>query len=295
MEHEEIILVGGRKIHAAQPTTIPNQNFIGREDELVLCMAAWGIDDNYNLIENNAPPLHFRLEGLPGMGKNEIVYELARRLGMELYIVQGHEEFTPEDLALLIVPDTAVYEDDDYYDEEYITRQQQFILRASPLATALYKGALCFFDEINRVPERALSPLSSVLDGRFELHSAMTSIKIEPKDEEARRSFRFCCALNPKNTEGGKVLPDYIEQRTLPVIDIDPPPLEDVLEILDATLKPEPEFLESFSQWYEEQENQNISVRQALALMNYAMTLKSSSDESELSVLEKVKKLIMKY
>lgn len=283
----EVVKIEDRDIYLADPVSVPQRDFIGREEELMLCKAAWGIDADYKLAENAANPLHFRLQGLPGLGKNEIVYELARQLNMALYIIQGHEELTPEDLALLIVPG-MVPVDPDYPDELV----QSFALRASPLATAIYKGGLFFFDEINRVPERALSPLASVLDGRQSIYSAMAGIHIGPRDEEARQRFRFCCALNPALSESGHVLPEYIEQRTLPVIEIDRPPFDDLLIILQRTLSPPEAFLDAFEEWYEDEQGREISVRQAIALMNYAMNFKAQSDDSEIGTLRWVQSAI---
>ena len=90
----------------AEPAPLPQRTFIGRETEVQLCRVAWGISsDGTTLMDSETPPLHFRLQSAPGLGKNEIVYELARKLGKPLYIIQGHEELTPEDPSLLLVPD----------------------------------------------------------------------------------------------------------------------------------------------------------------------------------------------
>ncbi len=256
------IYIDESTILLAEPVSLPERTFIGRREELALCRVAWGINAGGNSFMNSdTPPLHFRLQGAPGFGKNELVYEIARKLKKPLYIIQGHEELTPEDLALLLTPDPA----NAYSGDIPLT------LRASPLATAIYEGGLFFFDEINRVPERALSPLSSVLDGRQSIYSAMTGIHIGPKDEEAKKSFRFCCALNPGLSQAGHVLPEYIEQRTLPVIEINRPPFEDLSEIIQQALNPGWEFLEAFNTWYRQNQKAEISVRQAIALMNYAI------------------------
>src|SRR5262249_31075992 len=150
-------------VHWAQAAAIPGSGIVGREEELAMSRAAWGLDAQYRplgaLQKGESRPLHFRLEGPPGVGKNAIVYEMARRVaaesGTELYMMSGTEEMTPEDLTLLIVPHAG-------------GNGNNFVLRASPLATAIRKGGIFFFDEINRVPERALSPLASVLDERQE-------------------------------------------------------------------------------------------------------------------------------
>src|SRR5690242_17457193 len=185
----------GQVIWLADAQRVPTRKFVGRSHELRLCKAAFGINES-NRLDPALQSLHFRLEGAPGVGKNEIVYQLARELAasenLSFYSVQGHEEMTPEDLSLLVVPDSQRLEG--------LALQ----LRASPLATALHQGGLFFFDEINRVPARALSPLASVLDDRRSLYSATTGITVEPKDEDARRRFRFCCALNPSLSAAGE-------------------------------------------------------------------------------------------
>lgn len=284
------VKIKGYDIELTEPETIQKRHFIGRKQELTLCQAAWGIDANNKLKDDDTLPLHFRLEGPPGFGKNEIVYELARLLDMDLYMIQGHEELTPEDLALLVVPRMVPV----YPDNPEGGWMQAYVLQASPLATALYKGGLFFFDEINRVPERALSPLASVLDGRQSIYSAMTGIHIGPKenDEEAKKKFRFCCALNPKLSAQGHVLPPYIEQRTLPVIEIGPPPFENLLTILEKTLSPSEAFLDAFVEWYDEDQDREISVRQAIALMNYAINYKSHSDDNEIGTLRQIQSAI---
>lgn len=276
--------INGVRVALAEPVEIPERTFVGRELELQMCRVAWGISPNgRNLIDSSVPPLSFRLEGAPGLGKNEIVYEIARQLNMPLYIVQGHEELTPEDLALLLTPDPEA----SYGEAIPLT------LRASPLATALYEGALCFFDEINRVPERALSPLASVLDGRQYVYSAMTGLNIGPVDQEARERFRFCCALNPALSNAGHVLPEYIEQRTLPVIEISRPPFEDLQEIIQTALRPSPDFLDAFVSWYHQEERLDVSVRQAVALMNYAMNYEQHVGGPKAKIFERVASLVI--
>src|ERR1035437_169422 len=105
----------GRPYLLAPPFTPPKRTFRGRDFELRRCFAAWGLDRDGRQAKlesttgearKDALPLNFRLEGPPGVGKNEIVYELSRRLALPLFVIQGHEEITPEDLALVLVPDT---------------------------------------------------------------------------------------------------------------------------------------------------------------------------------------------
>ncbi|MHA5053891.1 AAA family ATPase [Streptomyces sp. SD15] len=276
--------IHGVTVALAEPVEVPKRPFIGREMELMMCRVAWGISpDGRELLDSGVPPLSFRLEGAPGLGKNEIVYEIARRLDRPLYIVQGHEELTPEDLALLLTPDPETAQGDSI----------PLTLRASPLATALYEGGLFFFDEINRVPERALSPLASVLDGRQYVYSAMTGVNIGARDEDARARFRFCCALNPSLSNAGHVLPEYIEQRTLPVIEITQPPFEHLREIIQTSLSPSPDFLDAFVAWYQQEERLDISVRQAVALMNYAMNYEQHVGGPKIKIFERIASLVV--
>ena len=53
---------------------------VGRREEFAQCMAAWGIHPETLAPLDGARPLHFRLEGPPGVGKNEVVIEIARKL-----------------------------------------------------------------------------------------------------------------------------------------------------------------------------------------------------------------------
>ncbi len=267
----ETILYNDKKIALADPWVPPNKHFAGRREELRKCLAAWRIStDGKTFLPAGFAPLNFRLEGPPGVGKNEIVYEIARRLGQPLYIIHGHEELTPEDMALLLVPDASAES----------TSRMPIILQASPLASAILKGGLFFFDEINRVPERALSPLASVLDERRSIYSAITGMTIGPLPGNEGK-FRFCCALNPVLSEAGRgVLPDYIEERTLPVISVGYLHYDELIEIVTLNLQVSDEFRQAFQDWYQRQTHKDVSVRQAMAVIMYALGLAAHGESS---------------
>lgn len=269
-------------VYLANPEPTPQvRQFIGRTRELDLCSAAWGIDCKNGQFASTMFRLHFRLQGPPGVGKNEIVYELVRRMARKhdvpFYMIQGHEEMTPEDLALVLVPDP----------EASTQSNMPLVLRASPLATALYEGGFFFFDEINRVPERALTPLASVLDSRQYLYSALAGIHVRPKNDEARRRFRFCCALNPQVAEAGRgVLPDYIEQRTLPVINVDYPSFDDLYQIIKDNLDLDQgsPILAEFKEWHRKLVKKEVSVRQAISLIMFVMNSKGKFQDAEAAI-----------
>jgi Cdc6-like AAA superfamily ATPase len=254
----------------------PKINLLGREDLLRQCRAAWGLNQNYQRIEEHSPPLHLRLEGFPGVGKNALVYELAREVakaqGIPFYSMIGHEDLTPEDLAFLIVP------------VQGLESRAPFEIHASPLATAIRNGGVFFFDELNRVPERSLSPLAEVLDERQSLSSAVTGKKIEPKSDEARRNFYFCAAMNPQLGRSGYTLPEYIDQRTRPAFSV-PNPDKFLRQILKDRVACSDEWLEAFES-LSERELMGISVRQAISTIRYAV--RSDPDQSPEEVLKSI-------
>lgn len=153
-------------------------------------------------------------------------------------------------------------------DPEYSrTNSIPFVLRASPLATALYEGGIFFLNEINRMPEKSLSVLSSVLDKLQHVEAAMTGLRIGPKNERARKKFRFCCALNPGS---GYELPQYIVERVGMIIQVGYPSHEDLIQIVKGTLKCNENMLRAIEHWLEQHPHQNFSARQMLTVANFA-------------------------
>lgn len=238
----------------------PQDTFVGRDAELRLCRAAWGLNREGTEFRNDGvTPMHFRLQGEPGVGKNAIVYQTAITLNRPLYMVQGHEDLTPEDLAIALVPTDR--------------KEMPFVLRAGPLASAIYRGGLVFFDEINRVPQKALAQLASVLDARQAIFSAMANIWIE-RDPKALTTFRFCCAMNPNAPDAGD-LPDYVSERTLPAISVNYLKLPEILEVIRRSVKPPQPLLDAYEKWHREREvsSQHVSSRVAIHIVRLARIL----------------------
>jgi MoxR-like ATPase len=195
--------------------------------------------------------MHFRLSGAPGVGKNELVYYLAREVERKpLYIMQGHEEMTPEDVACTarITPDHRV---------EYV---------GSPLLAAMLHGGICFFDEIGKVPSRSLSLLASVLDDRRTLTSVLAGFCVHAAPE-----FRFCAAMNDSDAAAGG-LPGYIDERLRPAFRLDYPPLEEVLAIVrNGVSGASAVLLDRFRHWAANR--RNVSPRSALTLIGYVVRM----------------------
>ena len=203
----ERIVEGDRPLHLPWPDDIPEVALVGCERILKQARAAWFPADG-------GPPQSFRLCGPPGVGKNSIVYHLARHLGRDLYMLVGNEELKPEDIAC-----TPVFTSTDRI--EYV---------ASPLYAAMRRGGIFFFDEIGKAPSGALSPLVSVLDDRRTLTSVQAGLTIR-----AHPDFLFCAALNEDEEAGGR-LPDPIAERLSIVISVGIPSIETLRKILDTTL-----------------------------------------------------------
>jgi MoxR-like ATPase len=177
--------------------------FTGRESEMEMIMAAW-------IAGQNTLPLSPVLVGEPGVGKNRIVYELARFTGRDLYLFQGHEDISAEDLAC-----TVRFSDEKASMMEYVL---------SPLVCAMLNGGIFFLDEIGKIRPRALALLVSVLDERRYIDSTLLGERIY-----AKPGFRFIAATN---TGEIGLLPEFIRSRMRPVIKIGYPPRKEIDEII---------------------------------------------------------------
>ncbi|GMV94887.1 MAG: hypothetical protein AMXMBFR82_46650 [Candidatus Hydrogenedentota bacterium] len=200
-------VIGEKLVYVSQPYYAPESPFEGRTEELNLITAAW-------MRRKGRPPLSPLLLGEPGVGKNRLVYELARRTGKDLYIFQGHEDVTAEDLAC------AVRFSDD------ATRKMDYVV--SPLVTAMRTGAIYFIDEIAKIRPRALALLVSVLDERQYIDSTLLGERVY-----AHPGFRFIAATNTADLEG-QSMPEFIRSRLRPIIKVGYPPRDEVNRILKA-------------------------------------------------------------
>jgi len=200
-------IIGEKLVYVSQPYYAPESPFEGRTEELNLVTAAW-------MKRKGRPPLSPLLLGEPGVGKNRLVYELARRTGKDLYIFQGHEDVTAEDLAC------AVRFSDD------ATRKMDYVV--SPLVTAMRTGDIYFIDEIAKSRPRALALLVSVLDERQYIDSTLLGERVY-----AHPGFRFVAATNTADLEG-QSMPEFIRSRLRPIIKVGYPPRDEVNRILKA-------------------------------------------------------------
>ncbi|TFG40571.1 MAG: MoxR family ATPase, partial [Bacteroidia bacterium] len=205
-EKDNKISIRNKTVFQSEPF-LPNANyfnrFVGRNPELSLITAALIAGDH-------SLPLIPLLIGEPGVGKNRLVYELAQKTDRQLYIFQGHEDVTSEDLAC-----TVRFSD-------HTSSVMDYML--SPLVTAMYNGGICFIDEIGKIRPRALALLVSVLDERRYIDSTLLGERIH-----AHPGFRFVAATN---TADLNLLPEFIVSRLRPQISIGYPPKDEIDDII---------------------------------------------------------------
>jgi MoxR-like ATPase len=197
--------IGGKVVDLSKPYDARVSQIVGRRDEMKLITAAW---------LSKTMPLSPLLLGEPGVGKNRLVYELAKRTGKKLYIFQGHEDVTAEDLACSVRFSDAK------------DRKMDYVV--SPLVTAMLNGDICFIDEIAKIRPRALALLVSVLDERRYIDSTLLGERVY-----ARPGFRFIAATNTADLEGN-ALPEFLLSRMRPVIRVGDPPREEIEEIIQG-------------------------------------------------------------
>ncbi len=178
-------------------------SFVGRETELGLVTAAWTAGDH-------SMPMSPLIIGEPGTGKNRLIYELAQKTGRELFIFQGHEDVTAEDLA-----STVRFSDQNSSVMDYIL---------SPLVSAMHTGGICFIDEIGKIRPKALALLVSVLDERRYIDSTLLGERIH-----AHPGFRFVAATN---TTDLNLLPEFILSRMRPRLTLGYPSKEEIDNII---------------------------------------------------------------
>lgn len=177
--------------------------WIGQHDPLEQLLACWLVVDEKDL------PLSPRLVGTPGVGKTSLGMAAARARKQNLYIFQCTSDTRPEDL--LITP--------------VLTESGKISYHASPLVTAMITGSVCVLDEGNRMNEKSWASLAPLLDYRRYVESIIAGVTIS-----AHQDFRVCVTMN--EDESTFEIPDYIQSRLQPSIQIPFPERHDEMDIL---------------------------------------------------------------
>jgi MoxR-like ATPase len=249
----DVMKINNKLVQLSRPYQAQVREMVGREDEIKTILVSW-------MASKGRIPLSPLLLGEPGIGKNRTVYECARVCGpnKELYILQGHEDVTAEDLLC------AVRFSDDP------ARKMDYIL--SPLATAMVRGMIFFLDGIGKMRKRMLAPLESVLDERRYLDINALGERIY-----AHAGFRFIAATNPSDMDDD-VLPDFIRSRVKPVVPFGYPPPEELDRIIQSnypSLRHNARLLLDgfWSNWRGKNGDSPPAPRDSIQIFSYAQSL----------------------
>lgn len=206
MSHGSTIEIEGVTLHLTSPErNVPR--WVGQREVLMQLLAAW------TRVAESDEPLHPRLLGKPGVGKTTLGCAAAQELRLDVYIMQATMDTRPEDLLVspVLGPHGGV---------RYM---------ASPLVTAMVRGAACILDEGNRMSEKSWASLAPLLDHRRYAESLVAGVKIPAHDE-----FRFVTTMNEDAST--YEIPEYIHSRLMPQIYVDFPEEDEERAILRQQL-----------------------------------------------------------
>ena len=198
----EFVKIEGVRLFLAQPDRSAGE-WIGQQEILKQLLACWLTVDKHDL------PLAPRLVGMPGIGKTTLGMAAARARQQELYIYQCTADTRPEDL--LVTP--------------VLAEDSKIAYHASPLVTAMIRGAVCILDEGNRMNEKSWASLAPLLDHRRYVESMVAGITVPAHPE-------FRCAVTMNEDESTFEVPDYILSRLQPTLTVGFPSRHDELAIL---------------------------------------------------------------
>jgi MoxR-like ATPase len=223
--------------------------WVGQEELMRQLLAAWLV------VSEEDVPMNPRLLGKPGVGKTTLAYAAARRLGRDVYILQGTLDTRPEDLLVTPVIEGA--------------GKLRYV--ASPLVTAMITGGVAILDEGNRMSEKSWASLAPLLDARRYVESIVAGIKIK-----AHANFRLVTTMNDDASTFD--LPEYIHSRLQPQIMIDFPERDEEYHILKENLPfAEEKVLEYVTEFLQHAHaaDESYTVRDGINIGRFAIKLKS--------------------
>jgi MoxR-like ATPase len=242
----ERVTIAGVELQLPAPSRA-TPAWVGQDEVLLQLLAAW------SLFGAGDVPLNPRLLGRPGVGKTTLACAAARRLELDVYIVQSTMDTRPEDLLVtpVLAPGGGV---------RYM---------ASPLVAAMLRGGACILDEGNRMSERSWASLAPLLDHRRSVDSVVAGITVV-----ADPDFRFVTTMNEDAST--YELPEYIHSRLMPQIYVDFPEEDEERAILaDQVVGVDPEVVDYTVAFLRAVHLADLrySVRDGVNVARYAMKL----------------------
>jgi MoxR-like ATPase len=189
------------------------------------------------------------------VGKTTLAYAAARRMGRDVFILQGTLDTRPEDLLVTPVIEGA--------------GKLRYV--ASPLVTAMILGGIAILDEGNRMSEKSWASLAPLLDSRRYVESIVAGIKIK-----AHPNFRLVTTMNDDASTFD--LPEYIHSRLQPQILIDFPERDEEYHILKENLPFAEEYILQYVTDFLQNAHaadENYTARDGINVARFAIKLKS--------------------
>ncbi|MFO0942614.1 MAG: AAA family ATPase [Pirellulales bacterium] len=241
---QDYVDIQGVRLRLATPMENRSQ-WIGQREVLKQLLACWLVVNQKDL------PLTPRLVGVPGIGKTALAMAAAALRKQELFVFQCTADTRPEDL--LVTP--------------VLGQSGTIAYHASPLVTAMIRGAVCILDEGNRMNEKSWASLAPLFDQRRYVESIVAGIVIN-----AHADFR--CAVTMNQDDSTYEIPDYILSRLQPTLPLGFPSRQDELAILQYHLPfAEPEMLAMTVDFLQHSHELKLdfSARDGLNLLRYAI------------------------
>ena len=256
MSQENTIQIEGVELKLGAPME-NRAEWIGQGEVLKQLLACWLVVDAEDL------PLTPRLVGVPGIGKTALAMSAAKIREQELYVFQCTADTRPEDL--LVTP--------------VLSGSGKIAYHASPLVTAMIRGAVCVLDEGNRMNEKSWASLAPLFDQRRYVESIVAGISIP-----AHHDFR--CAVTMNQDDSTYEIPDYILSRLQPTLPLGFPNRQDEMAILQYHLPfAEPEMLAMTVEFLQRSHELKLdfSARDGLNLLRFAIKRLAQSKDHPVS------------